>query len=315
MHDNQYHVITSKYAADSENLPIVTIFTPCYNYGRFLHRLYASLCCQTCKQFKWIIIDDGSTDDTRTISEQIIRNHDGFQIKYRYKDNGGLHTAYNSAIELLDTELAVCIDADDWMPEDAVEVIVSCWGKIDHQKYGGIIGLDRLEDGKILGDPFPPEMIEIRKCDEAHGKYSFKSSDRKDVVRSDLYKSVAPQPSFPNEKYFNPSYMLIQISRNYPFYILNRPLCIVEYQPDGMSANIYKQYVNSPRSFAELRKLDLSFDDLPFLFCVKRYIQYWSSCFIARRWCGLKNYNLVLLSLTMPFGLLLSFVIRARARH
>ena len=101
-------------------MPLLTVFTPTYNRAYTLERTYLSLKNQTCHDFLWLIIDDGSKDNTREKVEQWKNGTLEFEIRYEFKENGGLHTGYNKAIELCDTELMVCIDSDDYMPPDAV---------------------------------------------------------------------------------------------------------------------------------------------------------------------------------------------------
>ena len=88
-----------------ENEIILTVFTPAYNRAHTLHRCYESLCRQKCKQFKWLIIDDGSSDNTKELVESWLKEDSGFEIIYHYKENGGMHTAHNAAYQLIDTEL------------------------------------------------------------------------------------------------------------------------------------------------------------------------------------------------------------------
>ena len=130
--------------------PTLTVFTPTFNRAHTLCRTYQSLCRQTCMDFNWLIIDDGSTDDTRELVSDWI-NVEKIKIKYVYKENGGLHTGYNKAIDVIDTELCVCIDSDDWMPDDAVEKILSFWDKNKRDDVAGIMGLDFYADGKPIG--------------------------------------------------------------------------------------------------------------------------------------------------------------------
>lgn len=109
----------------------LTIFTPTYNRKNTLILGYEALCRQTKKEFIWLIIDDGSTDGTSELVHGWMLADNGFEIQYVYKENGGLHTGYNKAIELIETELCVCIDSDDYMPDDAVELILDYWTKIN----------------------------------------------------------------------------------------------------------------------------------------------------------------------------------------
>ena len=76
-------------------------------------------------------------------------------IRYHYQENQGMHGAHNTAYELIDTELNVCIDSDDYMADDAVEKIISFWNKYGSNKYAGIVGLDASPDGEIIGTRIP----------------------------------------------------------------------------------------------------------------------------------------------------------------
>ena len=167
--------------------PILTVFTPAYNRADLLTRCYESMCKQTNKNFIWMIVDDGSTDNTREISESWVKNTKDFKVIYIYKVNGGLHTAYNTAIANIDTELCVCIDSDDFMPDNAVELILDFWEKNGSDKYAGIVGLDFDMDGNVIGDMLP-DIKSVNLIGLFTGKYNIVNGDRTNVVRTELYK-------------------------------------------------------------------------------------------------------------------------------
>ena len=289
------------------------MFTPTYNRAYCLHKGYEALCRQTSKDFVWIIIDDGSTDNTKELVDGWIKNDNGFTIRYIYKENGGMYTGYNAAIALAETELMVCIDSDDYMPDDTIEKIISFWNEHRDEGYAGIIGLDSFESGEILGDKFP-EQKSINLIDLATGKYKLDNRDRKIVVRTELYKSVAPMKVFPGEKDFNPHIMHLQISQEYDFLIMNEVLCVVEYQPDGMTNTVFKQYLRSPRSFRETRMFDMSIKHAPLAFTIRKTIHYVSSCIISGEPCVSDSPRKVLTVLLYPAGWLLTQYIRYKVK-
>jgi glycosyltransferase involved in cell wall biosynthesis len=261
---------------------------------------------QTNKKFIWMIIDDGSTDNTRQLVEEWMRQSCDFSIEYYYKENGGLHTAYNEAIAHINTELCVCIDSDDFMPDDAVEKILKCWDQKGSDRVAGIVGLDYEISGKVIGDPLPDQPT-VNLIDLLIGKYDLRNGDRTNVVRTELYKKYAPMKIFPGEKNFNPHYMHLQISMEYDFLVLNENLRFVDYQPGGMSDSMYRQYRNSPRSFAETRKLYLSFPDAGLKFRMRQCIHYVSSSIIGRNRNFLRESPAKLLTiLALPFGAMLA---------
>lgn len=293
--------------------PILTVFTPAYNRADLLTRCYESMCKQTNKNFIWMIVDDGSTDNTRGISESWVKNTKDFQVIYIYKENGGLHTAYNTAIANIDTELCVCIDSDDFMPDNAVGLILDFWKKNGSDKYAGIVGLDFNMDGNVIGDMLP-DIKSVNLIGLFTGKYNIVNGDRTNVVRTKLYKKYAPMKVFKGEKNFNPHYMHLQISQEYDFLVLNENLRFVDYQETGMSNSMLKQYRSSPNSFAEIRKLYLSFKDTSFKFKIKHSIHLASSCILAKKtMSSIKDNPYKLLSvIALPFGFALSVFIRIK---
>ena len=292
----------------------ITVFTPTYNRADLLKKGYEPLKRQSCKDFIWLIIDDGSADGTRQLVNKWKKEEKSFEIRYVYKENGGLHTGYNAAIELLDTELAVCVDSDDYLTDNAIEQIIDFWKLHGHPSVAGIVALDGTEDGQIIGD-YLPDIKQINLIDLLVGKYPIRNGDRKLIVRSALYKEVAPQKTFEGEKNFNPHYMHLQISKQYDFLVLNEVLCVVEYQRTGMSRGILRQYYNSPKSFAETRRLYLSFKSAGIAFRFRQCIHYVSSSILAgdKRFLATSPAKGLTLA-AMPCGLLLSLYIRCKVQ-
>ena len=235
----------------------LTVFTPTYNRAHTLERLYRSLCAQTCQDFDWLVIDDGSTDRTTALIQSFI-DEGRIPIRYIYKENGGLYTGYNTAYANIETELNVCVDSDDAMPENAVEIILRTWQEKGDDRFAGLIGLDcYMDSGKPIGGVFPDKLKECYLLDLYTKRIH--RGDTKQVMRTDLMKHVAPMVGFPGEKNFNPIYLLLQVCDEYPLLVVNEPLCLVEYQQDdSMSRNIWWQYMDSPRSFAKLRLLEMN---------------------------------------------------------
>ena len=290
----------------------LTVFTPTYNRAELLTRCYESMKRQTCKEFIWMIVDDGSVDNTGELATEWIRETRDFEIVYYRKENGGLHTAYNEAIAHTETELCVCIDSDDFMPDDAVERILNFWAARGSDRVAGIVGQDFDLDGNLIGDPLP-EQDTVNLIDLLVGRYNIHNGDRTNVVRTELYKKYAPMKVFPGEKNFNPHYLHLQISREYDFLVLNENLRFVDYQPGGMSNSMWRQYYNSPRSFAETRKLYLSFPDTGFKFRFRQCIHYVSSSVLAKNKYFLKESPAKGLTvLAIPFGITLAAVTRAK---
>lgn len=281
----------------------LTIFTPSYNRAHTLSRTYESLCRQSCKDFVWLVIDDGSTDNTKELVESWQKKNDGFEIIYKYKENGGMHTAHNAAYRLIDTELNVCIDSDDCLAYGAVDKILNLWAKYGDEKYAGIIGLDADMNGDIIGDCMPENLKEVT-LSELKNRYHCRG-DKKLVYRTAIIKCVSEYPEFPGEKLVPLGYKYLLVDQKYPLLLLNDILCNVEYQIDGSSNTIIKQYLQSPRGFAEARKIEMIYSR-SFKRQIMSSIHYVSSNII------LKNYRFlnespkkIMTFCAIPFGILL----------
>ncbi len=292
----------------------LTVFTPTFNRAHTLMRLYLSLCAQTCKEFEWLVVDDGSTDGTRGLVNSFI-GEGVIAIKYIFKENGGLYTGYNVAYSVIETELNVCVDSDDTMPASAVETILKVWDERGSDKYAGLIGLDvRLDDGKPIGGRFPEGMEECYLLDLYTKRIHL--GDSKQVMRTDLMKEVAPMEGFPGEKNFNPVYMLLQVCDDYPLLVVNEPLCIVEYQQgDSMSRNIWYQYFDSPRSFAKMRLLEMGLKHSTLINRFRSAVHYVAESTLAgaQGWFRRSSHK-VCVSLAFIPGLLLSLFVSIKCR-
>lgn len=290
----------------------LTIFTPTYNRSHTLPRLYESLLNQECKNFIWLIVDDGSTDDTKSLVEKWMLVDNGFEIQYIYKKNGGMHTAHNTAYENIKTELNVCIDSDDCMAENAVELILEKWERVCDRGYAGIIGLDADFDGNIIGNGFKQGLEETTVI----GYYtSGGSGDKKLVYRTDVINSYPPYPTFDGEKYVSLSYKYRLIDQDYKLAVLDEVLCNVEYQPDGSSMNMIRQYYNNPKGFAFWRKVCMKYPVSKkrlFVDC----IHYVSSSFLSKNKSFIEESpNKVLTLLSIPIGFILFLYIKTKANN
>lgn len=255
----------------------LTVFTPTYNRAYVLKQCYDSLCRQTCKDFVWLIIDDGSSDNTKEIVEKWMANDNGFEIRYVYKKNGGMHTGHNKAYELIDTELNVCIDSDDFMPDDAVELIVNFWEENKDSSYSGIIALDVYKNGQVIGKELPN-----KKSTTLSGYYqNGGQGDKKLIYRTEIINKYPPYPEFEGEKFVPLDYKYLLADQDYELLIMNKPVCVVEYMEDGSSKNMLRQYYKNPRGFAFMRKVSMKYGT-GFLKNFKTCIHYVSSSFISK---------------------------------
>ena len=236
----------------------LTVFTPAYNRAHTLPRTYESLLKQDCKNFVWLIVDDGSSDNTAELVRNWQEQDNGFEIRYLYKENGGMHTAHNAAYENIDTELNVCIDSDDCLAEGAVRKILSKWAEVKDRGYAGLIGLDADLNGNLIGKGFPEGMTDTTLS----GYYAAGGAgDKKLVYRTDIINQYPPYPVFEGEKYVALAYKYRLIDQEYKLAVLDDVLCNVEYQADGSSGTMWKQYIRNPKGFAFWRKVCMRYPE------------------------------------------------------
>lgn len=293
-------------------MKFLTVFTPAYNRAHTLPRTYESLKKQSNKDFIWLIVDDGSSDSTAELVKEWQKKEVEFEIQYIYKRNGGMHTAHNIAYENIYTELNVCIDSDDCLADDAVNLIWNAWQKVKDKDYAGLIGLDADLDGKIIGKDFPKDMKETTLM----GYYaSGGKGDKKLVYKTDVIKKYPPYPVFEGEKYVALAYKYRLIDQDYKLAVIPEVLCNVEYQADGSTGTMWKQYLKNPKGFVFWRKVCMQYP-----MSIKRLwidcIHYVSESIIA----GEKQYvkkspKRVMTIVAIPFGIMLSVYMREKVKN
>lgn len=292
---------------------LLTIFTPTYNRADLLENLYNSLKNQTSYNFLWMVIDDGSTDDTEQVVDNWKKKCTEFEIEYYKKENGGLQSGYVEAIKRLTTELAMCIDSDDYATPNTVELVEKVWCECDRSKYAGLFGLDCYDNGRVLGGLFPENQKDVNLIDLCIGKQVREEPDRALVIRSDLYKAAKPAKRYPGERTMNATYLHLQISEKYDFYILNQPLIVVNYQPDGLTKGKKTHYRSAPNTYADWRLYMMSLKGASLKFYFRHAVHYVSSCLFAKRHIFSKECNhKVIVFLALPFGVVLNLYLRRK---
>lgn len=280
----------------------ITVFTPTFNRAYCLGNLYESLVRQSSSDFVWMIIDDGSSDDTKVLVDSWIAEAK-VAIVYIFQQNQGMHGAHNTAYKNIETPLNVCIDSDDFMPDDAIEKILNFWNKNKQENWAGLIGLDAYNDGSIVGTAFPTDM-KTCKSYQLKSKYGV-VGDKKFVYRTDVIKQYPEYPIFEGERFVPLNYKYLMIDQSYDLGVMHDVLCIVEYMPDGSSRNIINQYKKNPQGFAFERLVRMKHGyTLKERF--KNAVHYVSSLLFQRKYNFLKDStNKALTFFAIPFGIAL----------
>lgn len=288
----------------------ITVFTPTFNRSYCLGNCYNSLCRQTKKCFCWLIIDDGSTDNTKELIAVWIKE-DIIPIKYVYQENQGMHGAHNTAYSLITTDYNVCIDSDDYMPDNAIEIIMKNLDELG-DRFAGIVGLDADPSGRIIGTKLPVELDECNLTELYHK--SKITGDKKLVYRTEVIKEYPKYPIFKGERLVPLSYLYSMIDQDYKLKPVNEILVFVDYQHDGSTNNIFRQYTESPRGFATFRVSNINLS-ISFMYTFKNAMHLVSCAIFAEDFSLLwKSNRSFLVFLAIPFGVILNMYIRSRIK-
>lgn len=212
---------------------LVTIVTPTYNRASNLPALFQSLCAQTCKDFLWLVIDDGSQDGTRNLVESYVKGSNaGFPIQYVYKENGGKHTALNLAFRTVETELLFIVDSDDLLTPDAIATIYADWNSVKDKNLCGIGYLRGYSEDKVIGDLYPEDgnidsFINVRYNQGVDG-------DKAEVWVTEYLRNFQ-YPETPGERFISESVAWIYLAREHDMLFRNKIIYITEYLEGGLS--------------------------------------------------------------------------------
>ena len=254
--------------------PFITILTPTYNRASLLPRLFDSLLRQTNKDFEWIVVDDGSTDDTREVVVNLKEKCGGaFPMGYVYKANGGKHMAINIGAERARGELLFIADSDDLLIDDALETVAKSWHDIsDDKSFAGIAGLDiTMDTREVIGSGLPQEHIDCNAIDIRYRHHV--TGDMKEVFRTEVLREF-PFPEFTGERFCPEQLVWFRMARRYRLRYINKPIYIADYQPDGITAGITRARMRNP-SASMLTYAELTECPVPFLVKVKAAINFW----------------------------------------
>lgn len=281
---------------------LVTVFTPVYNRKNLIGNLYQSLLSQTYKNFEWIIVDDGSTDDIDEIIKSY-QNEDRILIRFIKQENGGKHRAINNGVLHAKGELFYIVDSDDYLTKDSIERIVFHYQYIkNNDKFAGVCGMKCFPDGSRIGKEVTWKILKdswinywIIKNIKGDVAFVIKTS----VLRNYLFDDI------PGEKFCAESLVLNRIGKNYLMLFFNEKIYIAEYLSDGLSVSSIKNRMNSPnyamRIYSEMASLDI-----PYLKKIKAHINYWrfAPCSKLKMKNKIKQIGISSYIIFMPIGYL-----------
>ena len=223
---------------------LLTIFTPSYNRAYILPKLYESLLAQNDANFEWVIVDDGSVDETEMLVDSWVKEN-RIRIVYKKQKNQGKHIAINTGVSLAKGELFFIVDSDDTLTNDAVFSIRNFWAYYaNDSKISGIVSYRLFPDGGLVGTKMPES---VSRCKLRDTKLVYGSTGDKVVIyRTEIMRQY-PYPKFEGEKFFGESYVFNQIDDKYDMVFMHHGIYVFDYQTDGLSQDFRKLYRNNPK--------------------------------------------------------------------
>lgn len=282
---------------------LITVFTPTYNRAHLLPRLYESLESQFCKDFEWIIVDDGSKDNTREVVEEFIARA-SFPIRYFYQHNGGKHRAINYGVREAAGELFFIVDSDDSLPAKSIETIVEVYNKVKSDTIcAGISGTMSSHNGDSINNNTFPGGVDFIDCNALDIRYKYcVMGDLAEVFRTQVLREY-PFPEIAGERFCPEALVWNRIAQKYKLRYFNEVIYFRDYLKGGLTDKIVKIRMESPLA-SIIHYSELNSYNIPLGQKLKASINYWRFWF-----CLKQKHKLPVISKiwvwTMPIGFLM----------
>lgn len=279
----------------------ITVFTPTYNRENTLNRLYESLVSQTNMNFEWLIVDDGSTDNTESLINGFI-NEKKIDIKYHKQENGGKHRAINKGLEYAKGDFFFIVDSDDFLPQNSLEIIKDYISKISGNIIG-VAGRRAYVDGTYIGGRFKEKEF-ISDHSEKTYVNNIKG-DLAEVVKTDILKQYK-FPDFEGEKFCAEGLLWNRLAKEYKILFFDKPVYTCEYLEGGLSFNSIRNRRKSPNYAMTIYKELAQDKRLSLKMKIRTFINYWRFSFFNEKGfrANWKNINNSILALCIyPIGI------------
>lgn len=238
---------------------MITVFTPSYNRGYIIHKLYESLCRQSYTDFEWVVVDDGSTDNTKELIQSFIAENK-INMRYFYQRNAGKHVAINRGVQEAQGELFFIVDSDDYLTVDALEKLSFHYKQIkDNDDFAGVSGTRITPEGNRIGGVLPFTALDCSIVD--FGCFYGYIGDMSEAYKTEILRQY-PFPQIEGEKFCPESLVWNRIAQKHKLRYFNQGIYVCEYRPDGLTAKITRVRMQSPIAsmmhYAELSKHPIS---------------------------------------------------------
>lgn len=265
----------------------ITIFTPTYNRAYILPQLYQSLINQTVKDFIWLIIDDGSTDNTSSLVNQWV-SENKIKIIYRFQNNAGKMRAHNLAVKICDTDYFCCVDSDDYIVDDSIEAFYKIFDELDdNSKLSGAVFYRGKDETNIITVEFPCNVKETSLFDLYYKGFNGDTTllYKTAILKEHLF------PEIEGEKFITEAVLYNLIDKlGYKLLISKKIIIVTNYLPDGYTHNTIRLRLENPKGWAVYFNQYLSFN-VRLYDKIKKSVLYVCYSLLAKNKNILKNAN------------------------
>lgn len=224
----------------------ITVFTPTYNRGYIIEKLYRSLQRQSFRDFEWIVVDDGSTDNTEALFAQFLQEENSFPIRYVKTANGGKHRAINKGVTMAQGELFFIVDSDDYLPENALQTISETEKSIPPENkhlFCGVCGQKGFISGGTVGSTYNGDILDATSLERTKNGIS---GDKAEIFYTRILRRY-PFPEFPGENFLTEAVVWNKMaSDGYLLRFFNEVVYLCDYLPDGLSAQEHELFRRNP---------------------------------------------------------------------
>lgn len=252
---------------------LFTVFTPTYNRGYIIEQLYHSLMNQKIFDFEWVIVDDGSSDNTREVISTF--SQEKFKINYVYQENSGKHIAVNKGLDIARGEYFFIVDSDDYLLPNAIELAekkIKEFNISDLKDFAGISFNRGFSKNRLMGKTFSGDYIDATNLER--DKYNI-LGDKSEIYKTNILKENK-FPQFENEKFISEMVVWNRIaSQGYKIRWFNEIIYIGDYLEDGLTKNSLKHFANNPNGYKLMVHEHIKYGKLNLLKRMKYYWHYY----------------------------------------
>lgn len=228
-----------------------SVLTPTYNRGYIIEQLYDSLCRQTFRDFEWVVVDDGSTDNTEEVMQRLMARDRFFPIVYHKQPNGGKHRAWNRGVELASGEMIFGCDSDDYLTDDALETanrVELSVPETEKVNFAGVCGLKAYRDASEVGSTFvDAEYMDITHLERIQNHIL---GDKSEVIYTAVWKKYKFH-EFNGENFLTEATALNRMAADgLKMRYFNKVIKVIEYLPDGLSSDPLGRFAANPKGWA-----------------------------------------------------------------